>query len=158
MTFLNSVPPMGIYETLYAFLKASGSYMGDAGTHPWSQGFPRCTQLPDGPEMPASVSLEETDLKYPKAWGLPPLREAIAAYYRDTYGSHLTAENVMIFAGGRPAIVATLMFLQSDIRVKIASTEYTPYFDLLRFFKRDYDLVQSTEENLFRPDLAEFCP
>ena len=47
--FLQYVPPMGIYETLYAFLDSFGTYMGEPGTHPWSQGFPRTVQLPDGP-------------------------------------------------------------------------------------------------------------
>lgn len=38
-SFLTHVPPMGIYETLYAFQNAFGTYMGEKGTHPWSQGF-----------------------------------------------------------------------------------------------------------------------
>ena len=37
--FLTHVPPMGIYETLYAFRDSYGKFMGDEGTHPWSQGF-----------------------------------------------------------------------------------------------------------------------
>ena len=37
-SFINPTPPMGIYETLYAFQKAFGQYMGSPGTHPWSQG------------------------------------------------------------------------------------------------------------------------
>ena len=74
MSFLRYVPPMGIYETLYAFRDAFGTYMGEPGTHPWSQGFPRTVQLPGGPEMPTSVRINSTDLKYPKAWGLPALR------------------------------------------------------------------------------------
>ena len=57
MAFLKYVPPMGIYETLYAFLAAFGRPMGDAGTHPWSQGFPRTDQLPGGPAMPTSVAI-----------------------------------------------------------------------------------------------------
>jgi hypothetical protein len=52
MAFLKYVPPMGIYETLYAFLAAFGRPMGDPGTHPWSQGFPRTDQLPGGPAGP----------------------------------------------------------------------------------------------------------
>tara|TARA_B100001971_G_C17671385_1_gene277744 strand:+ start:132 stop:335 length:204 start_codon:yes stop_codon:yes gene_type:complete len=60
---------MGIYETLYSFQDAFGSAMGEAGTHPWSQGFPRTVPLPDGPEIPNSVSVTSDDLKYPKAWG-----------------------------------------------------------------------------------------
>ena len=43
--FLYHVPPMGIYETLYAFRDTFGRFMGTEGTHPWSQGFPLTTPL-----------------------------------------------------------------------------------------------------------------
>ena len=32
---LRRFPPMGVYETLFRFLDATGRYMGDPGTHPW---------------------------------------------------------------------------------------------------------------------------
>jgi aminotransferase len=155
MSFLRHVPPMGIYETLYAFRDAFGKYMGDPGTHPWSQGFPRTVQLPGGPAMPSSVTVTADNLKYPKAWGLPALREAVAAYYRRHYGTDVTSDNVMIFAGGRPALAAVLLFLEPDIRVRIASTEYTPYFDLLRLLGRAYDTVTSGPQNKFAPSVDE---
>lgn len=156
MSFLRYVPPMGIYETLYAFLGAFGAYMGEPGTHPWSQGFPRTVPLPGGPEMPSSVDVSPADLKYPKAWGLPALREAIAGYYRQAYGAEITAENVMVFAGGRPAIVATLLFLEPDVEVRIAETEYTPYYDMLQRLGRSYTLVPSGVENGFHPSVTDY--
>ena len=158
MSFLRYVPPMGIYETLYAFLEAFGTYMGEPGTHPWSQGFPRTEQLPGGPAMPTSVSIDSAGLKYPKAWGLPALREAIAAYYNRFYGADLCAENVMVFAGGRPALIASLLFLEQDIKVRIASTEYTPYYDMLERLGRSYTLVPSTVENGFAPTVEDYVP
>ena len=154
--FLTHVPPMGIYETLYKFLNSFGTYMGEKGTHPWSQGYPLTSQIPGGPEMPKSISIVSTDLKYPKAWGHPELRQTIAEYYNHYYNSSLDYENIMIFAGGRPGLTALLMFLKSDIKVHIASTEYTPYYDMLRFFKRDYKLIESTEENTFSPTTDEY--
>ena len=155
-SFLTHVPPMGIYETLYAFQHSFGSYMGENGTHPWSQGFPLTTQISGGPEIPSSIKIDAEDLKYPKAWGQPELRETIAEYYNHYYGSSLDYENVMIFAGGRPGLTALLMFLESDIKVHIASTEYTPYYDMLQFFKRDYKLIPSTIENNFYPTTDEY--
>lgn len=152
---LQHVPPMGIYETLYAFLASFGTYMGEPGTHPWSQGFPRTVQLPGGPPMPTSIALDAEHLKYPKAWGYPPLREAIAGYYRKHYRTRVDPENVMVFAGGRPGIVALLLFLQPDVRVRIASTEYTPYFDMLRLLGRDHTLVESGVANGFRPTVED---
>ena len=147
---------MGIYETLYAFLAAFGRPMGDAGTHPWSQGFPRTDQLPGGPPMPDHAPILPGDLKYPKAWGLPALREAIAAYYRTQYGTKLTADNVMVFAGGRPALIAILFFLEKDIEVRIAETEYTPYYDMLERLGRSWSMVASGETNSFTPTSAQY--
>jgi aspartate/methionine/tyrosine aminotransferase len=147
---------MGIYETLYAFLETFGTYMGEPGTHPWSQGFPRTDQLPGGPPMPTSVGIEREHLMYPKAWGLPSLRNAIADYYNDAYGSNLAPENVMVFAGGRPAIVASMLFLDPEITVRIASTEYTPYYDILERLGRKYTLVESGVENGFAPSAEDY--
>ena len=57
----DNCPPMGIYETLYAFCDSYGEFMGSPGTHPWSQGFPLTTPLPGGPELPASVEVTWED-------------------------------------------------------------------------------------------------
>ncbi|HET9480895.1 MAG TPA: aminotransferase class I/II-fold pyridoxal phosphate-dependent enzyme, partial [Candidatus Polarisedimenticolia bacterium] len=152
--FLRRVPPMGIYETLYAFQASFGSPMGEPGTHPWSQGFPRTVQLPGGPPMPDRIGVEAGHLLYPKAWGLPALREAIAAYYRRHYGAPISAENVMVFAGGRPALVATLLFLEPDVTVRIAETEYTPYYDMLERLGRRCALAESGAGNRFRPPVS----
>ena len=155
--FLRYMPPMGIYETLYAFMAAFGRYMGSPGTHPWSQGFPRTVRLPGGPGLPSSVPVTAEDRKYPKAWGLPELREAIANYYRQYYGARITAENVMVFAGGRPALITLLLFLEPDIEVRIASTEYTPYYDMLERLGRSYHLLHSGADNGFRPPVEEYA-
>ena len=155
-SFLTYVPPMGIYETLYAFLGAFGTYMGERGTHPWSQGFPRTVSLPEGPRLPQMVRVNADHRKYPKAWGLPDLRKSIAAYYRDSYDVAVTADNVMVFAGGRPAIAALLLFLEPDIDVRVASTEYTPYYDVLESLRRSYHLVHSGPDNGFRPPVEVY--
>jgi aspartate/methionine/tyrosine aminotransferase len=146
---------MGIYETLYAFQKAFGTSMGEPGTHPWSQGFPRTDQLPGGPPLPQQVAVSSDHLRYPKAWGMPALREALAGYYRRHYGARLTADNVMVFAGGRPALAAVLMFLHPEVAVRVASTEYTPYHDMLKLLGRRRELVASTAGNRFRPDVDD---
>ena len=68
----DNCPPMGIYETLYAFRDSFGSFMGTEGTHPWSQGFPLTTPLEKfgGPPLPASIDVTWEDRFYPKAWGI----------------------------------------------------------------------------------------
>ena len=155
-SFLRPMPPMGIYETLYAFQAAYGEPMGDPGTHPWSQGYPRTKQIPGGPEMPSAVSVSSENLMYPKSWGMPALREKIANYYRKYYGANIDAENVMVFAGGRPALFSVLLFLEKEIRVRIASTEYTPYYDILERLSVPYDLIDSNEGNRFNPPIEDY--
>lgn len=152
---LRKFPPMGVYETLFRFADATHKYMGDPGTHPWAQGFPITTPVPGGPSLPDSIAIGATDRMYPKADGQPPLREAIAAYYREFYGARITADNVAVFAGGRPAIFAILAFLLEDVKVAIEETEYTPYYDLLKVLRREHVLIPSNVANRFRPTLRD---
>ena len=149
-------PPMGVYETLFKFADATGNYMGDAGTHPWAQGYPITTQIPGGPSLPAQIDLEYTDLKYPKATGEIELREAIANYYNEHYGAGISPDQVAVFAGGRPAILATLAFLESDISIAVEETEYTPYYDMLEILHRKVELIPSSPDNQFRPAPADY--
>ena len=153
---LNHFPPMGIYEVLFSFLDSAGTYMGEPGTHPWAQGFPLTKQLPNGPELPNSVSFDWPDRKYPSATGNPQLLETIRDYYNEFYGANITSDNVCIFAGGRPGIFATVAFLAKEFRVFIEETEYTPYYDLLKMLDRDYTVVPSNEANQFRPSLDDY--
>lgn len=146
---------MGVYETLFRFAEVAHKYMGDPGTHPWAQGFPLTTQLPGGPSLPDSIAITATDRMYPKADGQPPLREAIANYYRHFHGAKITADNVCVFAGGRPGIFTILAFLLEDWQVAIEETEYTPYWDLLKLLRRHHVLIPSNPGNRFRPTLDD---
>lgn len=147
---------MGVYETLFRFAAATSTYMGEPGTHPWAQGFPLTTQLPGGPPLPDSVRFTPADLKYPKADGEPPLRRAIADYYNTFYDADITPDHVAVFAGGRPAIFAILAFLLEGTTVAVESTEYTPYWDLLRLLRIPHRLIPSHAGNRFRPALADY--
>ena len=157
-SFLNHVPPMGIYETLYAFRDTFGSFMGTEGTHPWSQGFPLTTPLEKfgGPELPANVEVTWEDRFYPKAWGHPKLRDAIVKYYNSRYCSTLTPENVMVFAGGRAGIYTVLAFLKKYVKVRIGNIEWPAYLDILTQTETKYETVPFTKENNFHPNNAEY--
>ncbi len=148
---LRRFPPMGVYETLFKFADATGKYMGDSGTHPWAQGYPLTTQIPGGPPLPESIELVSTDLKYPKATGEAPLLEAIADYYNHFYDAGITTDNIAVFAGGRPAIFATLAFLLDDTTVAVEETEYTPYYDVFNVLRRNVHIIPSNADNNFRP-------
>ena len=156
--FLSHVPPMGIYETLYAFQATFGSFMGTEGTHPWSQGFPLTTPLEKfgGPELPGSVDVTFEDRFYPKAWGHPKLRNSIVDYYNSRYNSKIAPENVMIFAGGRPGIFTVMAFLKKHIKVRIGNIEWPAYLDIMTQTNSDYETVPFTKENNFHPDNVEY--
>ncbi len=154
----DNCPPMGIYETLYAFRDSFGSFMGTEGTHPWSQGFPLTTPLEKfgGPPLPDSVDVTWEDRFYPKAWGHPDLREAISRYYNDQYGSKVEPENVMVFAGGRPGIFTVLAFLKNHVQVRIGNIEWPAYLDILEQTDTDFQIVPFTKENGFHPSNEEY--
>ena len=156
--FLSHVPPMGIYETLYAFRDTFGSFMGTKGTHPWSQGFPLTTPLEKfgGPKLPGSVDVTFEDRFYPKAWGHPKLRNSIVDYYNSRYNSSIAPENVMIFAGGRPGIFTVMAFLKKHIKVRIGNIEWPAYLDIMTQTNSDYETVPFTKENNFHPDNVEY--
>ncbi len=154
--FLQQFPPMGIYETLFRFTDVSGKYMGDAGTHPWVQGFPLTTQLPGGPPLPQRIEFGAADLKYPPATGHLALRQAIANYYNHFYGTNITPDHVAVFAGGRPAIFATLAFLIDGTTIVVEETEYPPYYDAIQLLRRKMRIVPSNQENAFRPGVEEY--
>lgn len=148
---------MGVYETLFKFLDATSTYMGDPGTHPWAQGYPLTKQLPGGPPLPSNVELVYTDLKYPKATGEIGLREALANYYNHYYDAGITPDHVAVFAGGRAGITATLLVLKPETSIVIEETEYPPYYDMLRLLGHGVHLVPSNADNRFRPGAAEYA-
>ncbi len=152
----DDVPPMGIYETLYAFRDSFGQFMGTQGTHPWSQGFPLTTQLKGGPPLPASVDVTWEDRFYPKAWGHPRLRDAIAEHYNSFYGSSIAPENVMVFAGGRPGLYTVLAFLKRHVEVRIGNAEWPAYLDIMTQTDTSWRVVPFTEENGFHPPNAAY--
>jgi aspartate aminotransferase len=153
-----NVPPMGIYETLYAFKDSFGYFMGTPGTHPWAQGFPLTTPLDKfgGPELPSSVEVTWEDRFYPKAWGHPLLRDAIANYYNTHYGCKIVPENVMIFAGGRPGIYTILAVLQKHVEVRISNAEWPAYLDIMEQTGTSWKVVPCTEGNSFHPPNSDY--
>jgi aspartate/methionine/tyrosine aminotransferase len=156
MSALTHFPPMGVYETLFKFLDATGKYMGTEGTHPWAQGFPLTSPIPGGPDIPTRIEFTYTDLKYPQATGGHELLVAVRDYYNHFYGANITTDNVAIFAGGRPGIYATLAFLKPEFQVLVEETEYTPYWDALKLLNRPHKLIPSNPTNRFRPSLADY--
>lgn len=114
---------MGVYETLLKFADATGKYVGDPGTHPWAKGYPMTTQVQGRPALPSEIHVTSSDFKYPKATGEIELRQAITNYCNTHHDAGITTDNLAVFAGGRPGILAMLAFLHADVCVAIEETE-----------------------------------
>ncbi|MGH7647806.1 MAG: pyridoxal phosphate-dependent aminotransferase [Gemmatimonadaceae bacterium] len=66
-------------------------------------------EVPAPAELVAGIqeALRAGETNYPPSSGLPELRTAIASFYGGRLGLELTAENVVVASGARPAIYAT---------------------------------------------------
>ena len=78
-------------------------------------------------------------------------RKAIAEHYNRFYGSKITPENVMVFAGGRPGIYAVLAFLKRHVEVRIGNAEWPAYLDIMTQTETSWKVVPFTKENGFHP-------
>ena len=96
------------------------------------------------------------DLRYPKAHGMPELRETICNYYKQHYGATITPDNVMVFAGGKPALFAIMLFLRRDLKIRIAQAEYPAYHAMMDRLGIKNEVVPSNEKNGFKPANADY--
>ncbi|GAA6051019.1 hypothetical protein JCM3770_005458 [Rhodotorula araucariae] len=141
------VPP-GSTGVLYVSERAMAN--GWKEGHPeWAnfgQGAPEVGHIPGSSPRPDTISLSAlsehagTDVnEYAPTTGVKELREAVAAYYNDTYRkgkeSQYTAANVCIVPGGRAGLTRVASVI-GDVYVSYTVPEYTSYDQLLSSFKR----------------------
>ena len=130
LVILRTFPPMGVYETLFRFADATDTYMGDAGTHPWAQGFPITIPVPGGPSFrtrsPSRRAIGCTRRRMDSRRCAP--RSPLTTTSSTTPGSRRTTSPCS--PADVPAIFAILVFLLEDVKVCVEETEYTPYYDL----------------------------
>jgi aspartate/methionine/tyrosine aminotransferase len=74
------------------------------------QGFPDAPPHPDMIDA-AARALAEKSNQYPPAFGLPELRDAIAAFYARRQGLALTREQIVVTSGATEALAAALLAL-----------------------------------------------
>ncbi|HUK58863.1 MAG TPA: aminotransferase class I/II-fold pyridoxal phosphate-dependent enzyme [Stellaceae bacterium] len=80
----------------------------------------------------ARRALEEDVLGYTETLGLPPLREAIARHYRDSYGAAVDPARVVVTTGSSAAfILAFLAAFEPGDRVALAAPGYPAYRNIL---------------------------
>lgn len=80
----------------------------------------------------ARAALDRGDIGYTEALGIPPLRQRIAAHYRESYGVAVEPERVVVTTGSSAGfILAFLALFEPGDRVAIASPGYPPYRHIL---------------------------
>jgi aspartate/methionine/tyrosine aminotransferase len=73
----------------------------------------------------ARDALAHGDIYYTSALGLPPLREAIAAHYRDRFGVSVPPERIVVTAGSSAALLLVMaLVVDRDERVLLADPGY----------------------------------
>ncbi|WP_077148902.1 aminotransferase [Sphingopyxis sp. KK2] len=94
--------------------------------------------FPDGPAHPdmldaAARALAERSNQYPPAFGLPELRDTIAAFYARRQGLSLTREQVVVTSGATEALAAALLALVTPgDEVLLFQPAYDSYAPMVR--------------------------
>jgi aspartate/methionine/tyrosine aminotransferase len=90
------------------------------------------TSAPAGVIAAAQAALGSDTLGYTEAFGLPALRERIAAHYRDVYGVVVDPARIVLTTGSSGAFVlAFLAAFEAGDRVALAAPSYPAYRNIL---------------------------
>ena len=100
----------------------------------------------------ARDALVEERLGYTDALGLPALRACIAAHYRETYGSTVDPERVVVTAGSSAGfLLSFLAAFDPGDRVALASPGYPAYRNILQTLGLEPILVPCGAAERFQP-------
>lgn len=114
--------------------------------------------LPPAPEVTAAL---QDALEHPKAHqyqsyqGIPPLREAIATFYKDHYGVHLDAEgDILPLMGSKEGIMhISMAFLNPGDEVLIPNPGYPTYAAVAQLLEASVRTYQLSADGHWLPDL-----
>jgi aspartate/methionine/tyrosine aminotransferase len=113
------------------------------------------TGAPEGVLDAARAALSSDRLGYTEAFGIPPLREAIAGHYRDYYGVDLDADRVVVTTGSSGGFVlAFLAAFEAGDRVALASPGYPCYRNILSAFGVEPVTLLADVKDRFQPTPA----
>ncbi len=113
------------------------------------------TGAPEGVLDAARAALSSNRLGYTEAFGIPPLREAIAGHYRDYYGVALDADRVVVTTGSSGGFVlAFLAAFEAGDRVALASPGYPCYRNILSAFGVEPVTLLAEPKDRFQPTPA----
>ena len=110
------------------------------------------TPAPSGVLEAAHRALREHRLGYTVALGIPELRSAIAAHYRDYYGVAVDPEQVVVTTGSSTGfLLSFLSAFDAGDRVAMASPGYPCYRNILNALGIDPVLLMVEGEHRFQP-------
>ncbi|MBI3226835.1 MAG: pyridoxal phosphate-dependent aminotransferase [Mycolicibacterium cosmeticum] len=112
-------------------------------------------QAPAPVRAAAADALENHNLGYTVALGIPELREAIAASYRRSYGIEVGADAVVVTTGSTGGfLLAFLSCFDVGDRVAVTSPGYPCYRNILSALGCDVVEVPCGPETRFQPTVA----
>jgi len=104
----------------------------------------------------AEAALRTDRIGYTEALGLPPLRERIAAHYRDAYGLDIGPERVVVTTGSSGAFVlAFLAAFDHGARVALPVPGYPAYRNILAALGIEVAPIHTRAENRWAPTVDE---
>ena len=93
---------------------------------------------------------------YPPDEGYPELREAIANYYNERYGTDYKLNNVLITSGSTQAIFAAIMtFIEKGEKVILPDPWYPGYVRSVQIAEGSVETVKQDEGNEYHIDVDE---
>jgi aspartate/methionine/tyrosine aminotransferase len=101
----------------------------------------------------ARAAIDDNDLGYTAALGMPALRRAIADFYRGMHGVDVPAERVIVTSGASAALLlATAALVDPGDEVMIGDPSYPCNRQFLSSFGADVKLIPTSSANRFQLD------
>ncbi|MCR9257498.1 MAG: pyridoxal phosphate-dependent aminotransferase [Alphaproteobacteria bacterium] len=110
------------------------------------------TPAPKAALESARRALDETNIGYTVAAGLPELRQRISDWYRQRYGARVPIERVLITQGSSGAFqLAFLAAFEAGDKVALAAPCYPAYPKILRTLGIEPVFLKARPEDAFQP-------
>ncbi|MDD1520830.1 MULTISPECIES: pyridoxal phosphate-dependent aminotransferase [Bradyrhizobium] len=139
----SDVPPFMVMDVMAAAarIEAAGGHVIHMEVGQPAAGAPRTAIAA------AHAALEAGRIDYTSALGIPSLRARIARHYRDTYGSDVSPDRIVVTTGSSGGfILAFLSMFEPGDRVAVTLPGYPPYRHILTALGCEPVLIETTNE------------
>jgi aspartate aminotransferase len=119
---------------------------------------PKQFPIPKLLEEGITEALRNRETNYPPSSGIPPLREAVAAYYERALGLRYPIDSILVTSGSRPGVYGTYRALVGEgdrVVYSAPSWNNNYYCDMVG---AQGVAVQSTHETAFMPTAEALAP